>query len=85
MLITNFLYIYNYIFCRVLKSKLKTQLEQWSGEATRSGGFAVEEARVDVNIVNNDSVDNTIAKKDRPVWMSESTVLSKDSEKVTFI
>lgn len=41
----------------------------------------MEEARVDVNIVNNDSVDNTIAKKDRPVWMSESTVLTKDSEK----
>lgn len=75
---------YFYTFFRVLKCKLKAQLEQWSGEATRSGGFAVEEARVDVNIVNNDSVDNTIAKKDRPVWMSESTVLTKDSEKVIF-
>ncbi|XP_055382497.1 general transcription factor IIE subunit 1 [Condylostylus longicornis] len=51
----------------------------WSGEATRNQGFAVEETRVDVNVSGeNDATDSTIARKDRPIWMTESTVITND-------
>ncbi|XP_047985784.1 general transcription factor IIE subunit 1 [Leguminivora glycinivorella] len=48
--------------------------EQWSGEATRSGGggLAVEETRVDVTI--GEATRAAPARKERPVWMVESTV-----------
>ncbi|XP_063379363.1 general transcription factor IIE subunit 1 [Cydia fagiglandana] len=48
--------------------------EQWSGEATRSGGLAVEETRVDVTI--GEAARAAPARKERPVWMVESTVTS---------
>lgn len=51
--------------------------EPWSGEATRNQGFAVEEARVDVTI-GDAEVNDVIKQKDRPVWMTESTVVSND-------
>lgn len=52
--------------------------EQWSGEATRNQGFAVEEARVDVTI--GDAVSNdTVRPKDRPVWMTESTITTDNA------
>lgn len=50
----------------------------WSGEATRNQGFAVEETRVDVNIGDNDATDMGVARKDRPVWMTESTVITNE-------
>lgn len=50
--------------------------EPWSGEATRGLGFAVEEARVDISIGDNVVDTNTAARKDRPIWMTESTVVS---------
>ncbi|EDV97075.1 general transcription factor IIE subunit 1 [Drosophila grimshawi] len=50
---------------------------QWSGEATRNQGFAVEEARVDVTIGGDeDSSDALIERKSRPIWMTESTVIT---------
>ncbi|XP_058830198.1 general transcription factor IIE subunit 1 [Topomyia yanbarensis] len=52
--------------------------EQWSGEATRTSGFAVEETRVDVTIGDSDAVETTTHRKDRPVWMTESTVITND-------
>lgn len=51
---------------------------QWSGEATRGGGFAAEETRVDISIGETDSSANTVVRKDRPVWMTESTVITND-------
>lgn len=54
--------------------------EVWSGEATRSGGFAVEETRVDITIGDADATDNAAPKKERPVWMTTSTVISNDQD-----
>ncbi|CAK1604124.1 unnamed protein product [Parnassius mnemosyne] len=51
--------------------------EQWSGDATRHQGLAVEETRVDVTIGESDVADPT-QRKERPVWMVESTVLAND-------
>lgn len=48
----------------------------WSGEATRnSSGFAVEETRVDITI-GEDSTDNAVVKKEQPIWLTESTIVS---------
>lgn len=52
--------------------------EPWSGEATRNQGFAVEEARVDVTIGGPD-IPDAVKQKDRPVWMTESTVITNDT------
>lgn len=52
--------------------------QMWSGEATRNQGFAVEETTVDINIGDNDTVDHTRQVKERPVWLTESTVVSND-------
>lgn len=47
----------------------------WSGEATRnSSGFA-DETRVDITI-GEDSTDNIVVKKEQPIWLTESTVVS---------
>lgn len=54
---------------------------QWSGELSRSQGFAPEETRVDISIGENDGDANKeLAKKDRPIWLTESTVISNDEE-----
>uniref|UniRef100_A0A336M2K2 General transcription factor IIE subunit 1 n=1 Tax=Culicoides sonorensis TaxID=179676 RepID=A0A336M2K2_CULSO len=50
--------------------------QQWSGEQTRSGGFLAEETRVDVSIGENDDQNKDAVKKDRPIWMTESTVIT---------
>lgn len=53
--------------------------EQWSGEATRNLGLAVEETRVDVTIGEADNaVDASAQRKERPVWMVESTIVTND-------
>lgn len=55
--------------------------EVWSGEATRSSGFAVEETRVDITIGDVDPAASAVAQKERPVWMTTSTVVgSNDAE-----
>nr|CAD7398202.1 unnamed protein product [Timema poppensis] len=51
--------------------------DNWSGEATRTHGFAVEETRVDVSIRDQDIPEERSARKERPIWMTESTVLAQ--------
>ncbi|XP_011872982.1 PREDICTED: general transcription factor IIE subunit 1 [Vollenhovia emeryi] len=60
-------------------SSLRAPNEQWSGEATRMAGFMVEDTRVDVTI-GNESPDDSASnhRKERPIWMMESTVLNSD-------
>ncbi|KAG7199065.1 hypothetical protein KM043_017967 [Ampulex compressa] len=60
-------------------SSLRAPGEQWSGEATRSSGFMVEDTRVDVTIGDESADDNAAnRRKERPIWMMESTVLNAD-------
>lgn len=55
--------------------------DQWSGEATRSSGFMVEDTRVDVTIGDESAEDNALLnRKERPIWMTESTVIGTDSQ-----
>jgi transcription initiation factor TFIIE subunit alpha len=64
----------------IIKPSDMMHSEVWSGEATRSSsGFMNEEANTIVTIGEIDKVD-TVQKKERPVWMTESTVVSKDVE-----
>lgn len=51
--------------------------EQWSGEATRNQGFAVEETRVDVTIGDVNPTE-AVKAKERPVWLTESTIVAVD-------
>ncbi|XP_055609332.1 general transcription factor IIE subunit 1 [Uranotaenia lowii] len=64
----------------IAKPTNRPSTEQWSGEATRSSGFAVEETRVDITIGDSDAVETTTQRKDRPVWMTESTVINNDAD-----
>lgn len=73
----NVIFFFNF---SVAKPTNRLPTEQWSGEATRSSGFAVEETRVDVTIGDSDAVETTTQRKDRPVWMTESTVITNDAE-----
>lgn len=60
-------------------SSLRAPSEQWSGEATRGSGFMVEETRVDVTIGDESPDDNAANhRKERPIWMLESTVINSD-------
>jgi transcription initiation factor TFIIE subunit alpha len=54
--------------------------ENWSGEATRGGGFRLDEQRVDVTIGDNMIVKKGEVRKEAPIWMRESTV---DNEAAT--
>lgn len=67
------------------KASLRPSGENWSGEATRGGGFAVEEARVDVTIADEDAnaAGAGVPRKERPVWMVESTVMSSSDPAVS--
>ncbi|OXU27735.1 hypothetical protein TSAR_015399 [Trichomalopsis sarcophagae] len=61
-------------------SSLRGPNEQWSGEATRGGGFVVEDTRVDVLIGDEIQEDNASNKrKERPIWLMESTVITSDT------
>jgi transcription initiation factor TFIIE subunit alpha len=65
----------------IIKPNENINAQIWSGEATRSSsGFVVEEARVDITIGGQDIIDSSVVKKERPIWMTESTVVTKDSE-----
>lgn len=55
--------------------------ELWSGEATRNQGFAVEEARVDVTIGDDNHIESS-KPKERPIWMTESTVITNDEKAI---
>lgn len=54
--------------------------DNWSGEATRNSGFMVEEARVDVTIGDDNSILEVTSRKEAPIWMMESTVLTNDAQ-----
>uniref|UniRef100_A0A0A1XSZ6 General transcription factor IIE subunit 1 n=1 Tax=Zeugodacus cucurbitae TaxID=28588 RepID=A0A0A1XSZ6_ZEUCU len=56
--------------------------QQWSGEATRNQGFAVEETRVDISI-GGELQEAVTERKARPVWMTESTVITEDNHDAT--
>ena len=58
-----------------LKSSRPAGDQQWSGEATRGGGFR-DEARVDVTIGDNAGPKTGEGRKERPIWMVESTVIT---------
>ncbi|XP_058985462.1 general transcription factor IIE subunit 1 [Musca domestica] len=60
-------------------SAVRGEGQQWSGEATRNQGFAVEETRVDINIGGDDVPDTVAERKARPIWMTESTVITEDN------
>ncbi|KAG5883155.1 hypothetical protein JTB14_033406 [Gonioctena quinquepunctata] len=60
---------------RGLEKKYNAALgQEWSGEATRKSGFAVEEARVDISI--GEETSTNVNRKEQPIWMTESTVIS---------
>lgn len=67
------------------KSSLNKPLNQrgegqmWSGEATRNQGFAVEETRVDIKVGGDDMPETVAERKARPIWMTESTVITEDN------
>lgn len=64
-------------------SSLRAPSEQWSGEATRMSGFMVEDTRVDVTIGDESPDDNASNhRKERPIWMMESTVINSDGSQV---
>lgn len=56
------------------KSNAPLSGQEWSGEATRRGGFAVEETRVDITI--GEESNSSVNRKEQPIWMTESTVIS---------
>lgn len=49
--------------------------ENWSGEATRKGGN--DEQRVDITIGDNAVTTKTDVRKEVPVWMTKSTIMSE--------
>lgn len=58
------------------KKLLLSSGQEWSGEATRNSGFAVEETRVDITIGEESSNAAVTNHKEAPIWMTESTVIS---------
>lgn len=71
-----------FMYCRLDSKKiqgLRPPGEHWSGEATRGQGFAVQETRVDVTIGEADRSAEEV-RKERPVWMVESTVITSDPQ-----
>ncbi|XP_066258649.1 general transcription factor IIE subunit 1 [Euwallacea similis] len=64
---------------RGLEKKSFLPSQEWSGEATRSSGFAVEETRVDITIGEESSATAPSNHKEAPIWMTESTVISSNT------
>lgn len=63
---------------RGIDKKIANLEQTWSGEASRNTGFLVEETRVDVTI-GDDGVNNAaVNRKEQPIWMMESTVLTNN-------
>lgn len=60
------------------KRSLQNPTENWSGEATRNSGFVVEETRVDISIGEESSALHNAKRKEAPIWMTESTVITND-------
>ncbi|BES94043.1 transcription initiation factor [Nesidiocoris tenuis] len=59
--------------------------EIWSGEATRGQGFVVEEARVDVTIGEAETASLATDRKEQPIWMTESTVITTDEHQMDLL
>ncbi|XP_037080384.1 general transcription factor IIE subunit 1-like [Pollicipes pollicipes] len=51
----------------------------WSGEATRNAGFN-DETTVNINMEEEGAAAPEAARKERPVWMMESTVITEDAD-----
>lgn len=82
-LLKNFFYLIIFDSIDTKKpSNLRAPNEQWSGEATRTSGFLVEDTRVDVTIGDESSEDNANHRKERPIWMMESTIINSDGLQV---
>ncbi|XP_066143943.1 general transcription factor IIE subunit 1 [Euwallacea fornicatus] len=64
---------------RGLEKKSFLPSQEWSGEATRTSGFAVEETRVDITIGEESSATAPSNHKEAPIWMTESTVISSNT------
>lgn len=61
-------------------SAIRGPNDQWSGEASRSAGFIVEDTRVDVMIGDGTADDKSVSsRKEVPIWMTESTVINPDT------
>ncbi|XP_050394631.1 general transcription factor IIE subunit 1 [Patella vulgata] len=56
------------------KSASDRENATWSGESTRNIGFNYSESSVTINMRENDFTSPTKDKKERPVWMTTSTV-----------
>ncbi|XP_030751139.1 general transcription factor IIE subunit 1 [Sitophilus oryzae] len=67
------------------KKTTQQNLTEWSGEATRNAGFAVEETRVDITIGEENNANTTVSHKEAPIWMTESTVISNLNQDDTSI
>lgn len=65
---------------RGIDKKALPSSENWSGEATRNAGFMVEETRVDVTITDDNTNLEVNNRKEAPIWMMESTVITNDSQ-----
>lgn len=78
ILIYNFFFFYLSVRTNKLNNGNQSN-EPWSGEATRNQGFAAEDTRIDITIDGADSTDTIVKQKDRPIWMTESTVITNDN------
>lgn len=56
--------------------------ESWSGEATRNSGFAYEETRVDISIGEENNALHNTKRKEAPIWMTESTVITSNDSTI---
>uniref|UniRef100_A0A8D8Y346 General transcription factor IIE subunit 1 n=1 Tax=Cacopsylla melanoneura TaxID=428564 RepID=A0A8D8Y346_9HEMI len=52
--------------------------KQWSGEATRNMGFITDDTKVNVMVGDDAIKEAATVVKERPVWMTESTIITND-------
>lgn len=52
--------------------------KQWSGEATRNMGFITDDTKVNVMVGDDAIKEAATVIKERPVWMTESTIITND-------
>ncbi|KAG8037807.1 hypothetical protein G9C98_006018 [Cotesia typhae] len=56
--------------------------ESWSGDASRRGGFAVQDATVDVTIADEFIDDSATQKKEIPAWLQNSTIVTNEEAEI---
>lgn len=59
--------------------------KQWSGEATRNMGFITDDTKVNVMVGDDAIKEAATVIKERPVWMTESTIITNDESSVCTI